>query len=64
MSDKNMLTGKGDQVKGRAKQVAGKAVGDPDMEDEGKIQHAKGVVREDAHAIAGHVKDAVHRIAK
>ena len=60
MTDKKPLTGKGDQATGRAKELAGKAMGDPDLEDEGRAQHAKGAIREGAHTVAEKAKDVIH----
>ncbi|TVR17317.1 MAG: CsbD family protein [Nitriliruptor sp.] len=35
-----------DRFEGKAKETAGKATGDEELEDEGKTQHAKGKVKE------------------
>ena len=42
---------------GKTKQSAGKALGDREMQAEGKMQHAKG----EAQHAAGKVKDAVKK---
>ncbi|GAB3207689.1 CsbD family protein [Marinactinospora thermotolerans] len=40
--------GKGEQIKGKLKEAAGKAVGDERLKAEGKTEQAKGNVRETA----------------
>jgi uncharacterized protein YjbJ (UPF0337 family) len=41
-----------DQVKGRAKQAAGDLTGNRDLRDEGKIDEAKGQVKEGIDKVA------------
>ena len=62
MTDDKPLTGKSDQVIGRTKEIAGKVSNNPDLEDEGRGQHAKGAIKEGAHTIAEKVKDVVHDV--
>ncbi|PTN36305.1 CsbD family protein [Desulfonatronum sp. SC1] len=54
-STKDKAEGKMHQAKGKAKEVVGKAVGNPDMEAEGKVEKLGGVVQEKV----GDVKRAV-----
>lgn len=52
--DKEHVKGVADDVKGKAKEAVGHVFGDRKLEQEGKIDQAKGV----AHKVAGDVKDA------
>ncbi len=54
-STRDETEGKMHQAKGKAKEVVGKAVGNPDMEAEGKVEKLGGVVQEKV----GDVKRAV-----
>jgi uncharacterized protein YjbJ (UPF0337 family) len=49
------VTGKIDELKGKAKQGIGKATDDPEMQGEGVIDEAKGKVKQ----AFGDVKDAI-----
>jgi uncharacterized protein YjbJ (UPF0337 family) len=40
------MGGTGDKVSGKAKEWAGKATGDEELESEGRAQHTKGEVKE------------------
>lgn len=56
------MSGKMDQVKGRAKEAAGAMVGDKSLEREGKVQRAAGDVKEKAAEIADDVKHAAEKL--
>ncbi|WP_031387379.1 CsbD family protein [Desulfonatronum thiodismutans] len=45
-STRDEVEGKKHQAKGKVKEVVGKAVGNPDMEVEGKVEKLGGVVQE------------------
>jgi uncharacterized protein YjbJ (UPF0337 family) len=45
-SSRDEVEGKKHQAKGKGKEVVGKAVGNPDMEAEGKVEKLGGVVQE------------------
>ena len=45
-STKDKATGKTHQVKGKIKETVGKAVGNKDLEDEGKAEYLKGKAQE------------------
>lgn len=47
-----------DRFEGKAKETAGKATGDEELEAEGKTQHAKGKVEEKAEEAKDTVKGA------
>ena len=53
--DKDRIKGSAGQAKGKAKEVAGKVLGDSKMESEGKTARAKGKMR---NAVGG-VKDSL-----
>jgi uncharacterized protein YjbJ (UPF0337 family) len=55
--DKEHLKGAAEKAKGAVKEGVGKAVGDKELESDGKIDKAKG----EAHRAAGDVKDAVKK---
>lgn len=44
--DKNQIKGGAKKAKGKVKEVVGRAIGNEEMEAEGKVEHAKGVVQE------------------
>lgn len=44
-SDKNKMKGQWDQVKGKVKEGAGKATGNPDLEAEGEADQIAGKVK-------------------
>ena len=54
-STQDKAEGKWHQVKGKIKEVAGKAVGNRDLEAEGKVENVDGKVREKI----GEIKDVV-----
>ena len=67
------MSGKSDQVKGRAKEVAGILTGDKDLESEGKtdrrtgeanekVDHAKGKVDEVIDKATGEVEQAADKV--
>jgi len=57
MSNKDKAKNKTEQVKGKLKEVAGRATGNESLEREGKRDHAKG----DLKQVGEKVKDAIHR---
>jgi uncharacterized protein YjbJ (UPF0337 family) len=61
-SEEDVMGGKMDQVKGRAKQAAGVAVGDEKLEREGKVQRVAGDIKEKAEEIADDVKKGVAKV--
>jgi uncharacterized protein YjbJ (UPF0337 family) len=52
--DKEHVKGVADDVKGKVKEATGHVFGDKNLEQEGKVDQAKGA----AHKVAGDVKDA------
>jgi uncharacterized protein YjbJ (UPF0337 family) len=52
---------KGDQVKGQAKEVVGKVVGDEDLEAEGKADRRAGEAKEKVEDVKDWVEDAVDK---
>ena len=50
------MSGKSDQVKGRAKEIAGTVVGDKDLESEGKADRRVGEMKEKLEHAKGKVK--------
>jgi len=57
--DREHVKGFAEKTKGAVKEGAGKLSGDKDMENEGKLDKAKGA----AHNVAGDVKDAARNTA-
>jgi uncharacterized protein YjbJ (UPF0337 family) len=57
--DREHVKGVADKAKGTIKEGAGKLTGDKELENEGKLDKAKGA----AHNVAGDVKDAVRNAA-
>ncbi len=53
--EKEHVTGKVDELKGKAKQGVGKATDDPGLQGEGMVDEAKGKVKQ----AYGDVKDAI-----
>jgi len=51
-----------DQLGGKAKEAVGKLTDDEQMEDEGRLQHDKAVLAEDADKLAKNVKHAAEHI--
>lgn len=43
--NKNQIKGRAEQVKGKVKEIAGKAVGNKELEQEGKIQNTGGKIQ-------------------
>ena len=58
--DKEHVKGAADKAKGAIKETAGKAMGDKEMQAQGRMDKAKGA----AHRAAGDVKDAVRDATK
>ncbi len=57
--NKDQVKGSFEKVKGKVKEVAGKAVGNKDLEQEGKVQHAKGKVQTQYGDLKEDVKNAI-----
>ena len=57
--DKHKWEGRGDEVGGKVKEVAGKATGNEDLEAEGKADQAKGKVKETYGKIKEKIKDDI-----
>jgi len=55
------MSGKTDQLKGRAKQAAGVLVGDRRLEREGKVERAAGRVKQAAEEVVDKVKSTIKR---
>lgn len=53
--EKEQVTGKVDELKGKAKQTIGKATGNPDLHDEGVVDEGKGKLKQ----AYGNVKDKI-----
>ena len=45
-SKKNIVKGKGSQVKGKIKEEIGRSAEDPDLEDQGTLDKVKGKIQE------------------
>jgi uncharacterized protein YjbJ (UPF0337 family) len=43
--NKDQVKGRAEELKGKVKEVAGKAVGNKELEQEGKVEGAKGKIR-------------------
>jgi len=57
MSNKDKAKNKTEQVKGKLKEVAGRATGNESLEREGKRDHAKSDLKQAGEK----VKDAIHK---
>lgn len=55
------MSGTTDKVKGTIKETVGKVTGDRETEAEGKLDKAKGEVKDAAHEVKEHVKDTLKR---
>jgi uncharacterized protein YjbJ (UPF0337 family) len=55
-----MSEGKFDEMKGRAKEAAGDLTDDDDLKNEGKVDKAKGSVKDKVDRVADKAKDAVN----
>jgi uncharacterized protein YjbJ (UPF0337 family) len=58
--DKNQAKGEMHKAKGKAKEVTGRTIGNPKLEREGKLEHAKGTVQK----AYGDLKSDVKKAAK
>ena len=56
------VTGKGDQLKGHAKEAVGDLTDNDDLKAEGKADRAAGGVKEKAEEVKDKVVDAVDRV--
>ncbi len=55
------MTGKADEMKGRAKEAAGAITDDDKLRREGKIDQAAGKVKQAAEKVVENVKHAAHK---
>lgn len=55
------MSGKGDQIKGRIKEVAGTLTGDEKLRKEGNLEQAVGKVEEAVEKTAKKVKEVIHK---
>ncbi|MBD0739345.1 CsbD family protein [Streptomyces sp. CBMA29] len=60
MSDSDKAKAKVDQVKGKAKETVGHAVGNESLEAEGRADQAKGDARQAGEKVKDAVKDVFH----
>lgn len=56
------MSGKGDEIKGRIKEVAGTLTGNEKLRHEGKAQQAVGKVEQAVENTAQKIKNAVHKV--
>lgn len=56
--DKNQVKGGLHKAKGKVKEVTGRAIGSEKMEQEGKVEHAKGTVQKGYGDVKSDVKKA------
>lgn len=61
MGDNDKTQAKIDQMKGKAKETAGHAVGNESMEAEGRSDQAKGDIRQAGEKAKDAAKDILHR---
>jgi uncharacterized protein YjbJ (UPF0337 family) len=57
--NKDRIQGSAEQIKGKMKEVAGKATGDTKLESEGKVQKIAGKVQNTIGGMKDAVKEAV-----
>jgi uncharacterized protein YjbJ (UPF0337 family) len=57
--NKDQVKGRTEQGKGKIKEVAGKAIGNKDLEQKGKIENTKGKVQAEYGDVKEDVKDAI-----
>ncbi len=57
--NKDQVKGRFEEAKGKVKEVAGNLVGNKDLEQEGKVQNAKGKVQAGYGDLKEDVKDAI-----
>jgi uncharacterized protein YjbJ (UPF0337 family) len=62
--NRDEIKGKGEQVKGFAKDKAGELTGNPDLEAEGEVQRAGGEVREGFGKAKRKVKEGIEDVAE
>jgi uncharacterized protein YjbJ (UPF0337 family) len=56
--DKHQVKGQMHKAKGKVKEVTGRAIGNDEMEQEGKLEHAKGSVQKAYGDLKSDVKKA------
>jgi uncharacterized protein YjbJ (UPF0337 family) len=56
--DKNQVKGEMHKAKGKVKEVAGRTIGNDKMENEGKLEHAKGTIQKAYGDLKSDVKKA------
>ncbi len=54
--EKEQVTGKLDELKGKAKQGIGKLTGNPDLQDEGTVDELKGHAKQAYGAVKGAIR--------
>jgi uncharacterized protein YjbJ (UPF0337 family) len=59
--NKDQVKGRVEEATGKVKEVAGRAVGNPDLEDRGTIQKVGGTVQKNYGDLKEDVKDAVKK---
>lgn len=59
--DTEKARGKAEQLKGKAEQAVGNATGSEETQDRGKIDEAKGTIREKTADVKGKVKAAIKK---
>ena len=62
--NKDQMKGKAEKAKGYIKEEIGEAIGNPDLEDEGRAERAKGAAREKLGKAREKVGEAVEDVAK
>ena len=62
MSLGDKMRNKAGQASGKAKETVGKITGDKRLEGEGRLQHGKATLAEDAEKLKGGAKDAAEHI--
>jgi uncharacterized protein YjbJ (UPF0337 family) len=59
--NKDQVKGRVEEAKGKVKEVAGRSVGNPDLEDRGTIQKVGGSLQKNYGDLKEDVKDAVKK---
>jgi len=61
--NRDEIKGKADKAKGYVKEKAGEILDDPELETEGQVEQARGVVRETMGRAKRKAKDGIEEIA-
>jgi len=59
--NKDQVKGRVDEAKGKIKEVAGRSVGNPDLEDRGTVQKVGGTVQKTYGDLKENVKDELKK---